>query len=198
MSDTQRDEWLFKTEPLQGARPRWDEDGRPPVVFDQTGVVDMEAAGGGGQSECGTARRSDPYVAAGAADFAGGGGEDAAEEGGSRTRGPSGAIGGHRAPEHQLPPGGTRVVPNLFSDVRARDVGPDRRSGGWSPRNVLEDTVARMQRDLADIRAKNRLLRTAWVQPVVPTPGRRLLRRPRYLGLVERPVGSSISRSLTL
>ena len=48
MSDAQRDEWLFKTEPLQGARPRWDEDGRPPVVFDQTGVVDMEAAGKGG------------------------------------------------------------------------------------------------------------------------------------------------------
>ena len=50
MSDTQWDEWLFKTEPLQGARPRWDEDGRPPVVFDQTGVVDMEAAGGRGRS----------------------------------------------------------------------------------------------------------------------------------------------------
>ena len=45
-SGTQRDEWLFKTEPLQGARPRWDEDGRPPVVFDQTGVVDIEATVG--------------------------------------------------------------------------------------------------------------------------------------------------------
>ena len=45
-SDTQRDEWLLKTEPLQGARPRWNKDGRPPVVPDQTGVVDIEAAGG--------------------------------------------------------------------------------------------------------------------------------------------------------
>ena len=44
---------------------------------------------------------------------------------------------GHRAPEPQLPPGGTRVVPQIFSDVRARDVGPDRRSGVWSPGNVL-------------------------------------------------------------
>ena len=30
--------------------------------------------------------------------------------------------------------------------------------------------MARMQRDLADIRAENRLLRTPGVQPVVPTP----------------------------
>ena len=37
VSDAQQDEWLFKTEPLQGARPRWEEDGRPPVVIDQTG-----------------------------------------------------------------------------------------------------------------------------------------------------------------
>ena len=91
VSDAQRDEWLFKTEPLQGARPRWDEDGRPPMLFDQTGVVDMEAVGGGSQSECGTARRSDPDVAARAVDFAGGGGENATEEGGSWTPGPSGA-----------------------------------------------------------------------------------------------------------
>ena len=74
--------------------------------------------------------------------------------------------GGHRAPESQLPPGGTRVV---FSDVRPRVVGPDRRSDGWSPVNVLEDTLARMQRDMAEIRAENRL-RTPGVQPVVPTP----------------------------
>ena len=52
--------------------------------------------------------------------------------------------GGHRAPEPQLPLGGTRVVPQICSDVRARDVGPDRRSGVWSPGNVLEDTVAWM------------------------------------------------------
>ena len=41
--DTQRDEWLLKTEPLQGARPRWNKYGGPPVV--QTGVVDIEVAG---------------------------------------------------------------------------------------------------------------------------------------------------------
>ena len=52
------------------------------MVFDQTGVVDIETAGGCGQSECGTVRRSDHDVAAGAADFARGRGEDATEEGG--------------------------------------------------------------------------------------------------------------------
>ena len=28
VSDAQRDEWLLKTEPLQGARPRWEDDGQ--------------------------------------------------------------------------------------------------------------------------------------------------------------------------
>ena len=45
-SDTQRDEWLLKTEPLQEARPKLNKGGRPPVVPDQMGVVDLEAAGG--------------------------------------------------------------------------------------------------------------------------------------------------------
>ena len=78
--------------------------------------------------------------------------------------------GSYRVAGHQLPPGGTRVVPQNFSDVRTRDVGPDRRNDAWSLGNVLADTVARMQQDLANIRAENRLLRTPGVQPVVPTP----------------------------
>ena len=45
-SDTQREEWLFRTEPLHGARPKWNEDGRPPVGFDQQKDVDIGAAGG--------------------------------------------------------------------------------------------------------------------------------------------------------
>ena len=39
MSDAQRDEWLLKTEPLKGARPRRENDGRPPVIIDQMGVA---------------------------------------------------------------------------------------------------------------------------------------------------------------
>ena len=47
-SDTQRDEWLLKTEPLQGARPKWNIGERPPVVNDRMGVLDLEATGGVG------------------------------------------------------------------------------------------------------------------------------------------------------
>ena len=47
-SETQRDDWLLKTEPLQGARPRWNKGERPPVVDDRSGVLDLEAAGGVG------------------------------------------------------------------------------------------------------------------------------------------------------
>ena len=45
-SDTQRDKWLLKTEPLQGARPKWNKGERPPVKPDRTGVLDLEATGG--------------------------------------------------------------------------------------------------------------------------------------------------------
>ena len=47
-SDTQRDEWLLKTEPLQRARPKWNIGERPPVVHDRTGVLYLEATGGVG------------------------------------------------------------------------------------------------------------------------------------------------------
>ena len=44
-SDTQRDEWLLKTEHLQGARPKLNIGELPPVVNDWTGVLDLEATG---------------------------------------------------------------------------------------------------------------------------------------------------------
>ena len=47
-SDTQRDEWLLKTEPLQGARPKWNKGEQPPVITDRRGVLDLEATGGVG------------------------------------------------------------------------------------------------------------------------------------------------------
>ena len=45
-SDTQRDEWLLTTEPLLGARPKWNRAGRPPVVPEPIGAMDAEATGG--------------------------------------------------------------------------------------------------------------------------------------------------------
>ena len=56
--------------------------------------------------------------------------------------------GDRHAPEPQLPPGGTRVVPQIFTDVRTRDVSSDRRNDACWPENVLVDTVARMQQEL--------------------------------------------------
>ena len=55
-------------------------------------------------------------------------------------------------------------------EARDKDVSPDRRNVPWSPENVLIDTVARQQRDLADMKAESRYLRTPGVPPVVPTP----------------------------
>ena len=78
--------------------------------------------------------------------------------------------GGFRAPESQLPQKGTRVAPQIFMDARTREVGSDRWNVAWSPENMLVDTVARLQQDLADIRAESRQLRTPGVPPVVHTP----------------------------
>ena len=55
-------------------------------------------------------------------------------------------------------------------EARDKDVGLDHRNIPWSPENILIDTVARLQQDLADIRAESRQLQTLGVPPVVPTP----------------------------
>ena len=46
-SDTQREEWLLMTEPLNGTRPNWNRAGQPPVVPEGTRVLDAEATGAG-------------------------------------------------------------------------------------------------------------------------------------------------------
>ena len=93
-SDTQRDEWLLKTEPLQGARPKWNKGGGGGDLQwypTRRGVLDIDAAGGCGRPERGTSRRSDPSVATGSADHARGGSDNATEEGSSRIWGSSGS-----------------------------------------------------------------------------------------------------------
>ena len=137
VSDAQRDEWLLKTELLKGARPRREDSGRPPVIIEQMGVADIEAAGGGGAFGRKVEQRGAPIPTLLPE-------QRSLQEEEVRTppRREAHGHGGHRAPEPQLPPGGTRVVPQIFANVRPRDVGPDRRSDCWSPVNVLEDTVA--------------------------------------------------------
>ena len=78
--------------------------------------------------------------------------------------------GGLRAPGSRLPPRGTRIPPQIFMEARDRDVSSDRRNVPWSPENILINTVARLQQDLADIRSESRQLRTPGVPFVVPTP----------------------------
>ena len=46
--DTQREDWLLRTESLHGARPRQITRERPPLIDDHTVVMDLEAAGGMG------------------------------------------------------------------------------------------------------------------------------------------------------
>ena len=45
VSGTQREDW-FHTEPLHGARPKWNRAGRPPVVPEEPRVLEAEATGG--------------------------------------------------------------------------------------------------------------------------------------------------------
>ena len=127
--------------------------GRPPVVPDRTGVLDIEAAGGVVGRNVEHHGAPTPLLSLDRQIM------QEAEVNTPPRRGAHGH-GGSQATEPQLSPGGTRVVPQIFTDVRTRDVGSDRRNDAWSPENVLVDTVARMQQDLADIRAENRWLRT--------------------------------------
>ena len=93
--------------------------------------------------------------------------------------------GGLRAPGSRLPLKGTRVAPHIFAEPQNEDVSLDRRNVPWPPENILIDTVARLQQDLADIRAESRQLRTPWVPPVVPTPRQAALtttKVPRFGG----------------
>ena len=59
-----------------------------------------------------------------------------------------------RAPGTRLLQKGTRIAPQIFTEARDKDVG----------------TVARLQRDLADMKAESHFLRTPGVPPVAPTP----------------------------
>ena len=61
-------------------------------------------------------------------------------------------------------------MPQIFTEVRPRDGGPDRQKDVGSPVDRLVDTVAQMQVELADLRAENRMLRTPRVPQVVRAP----------------------------
>ena len=70
----------------------------------------------------------------------------------------------------QVPPGEVRAVPQICTGVHPREGGPDRQKNVESPVDRLVDTVARMQVDLADLRAENRMLKKPRVPQVTRAP----------------------------
>ena len=99
------------------------------------------------------------------ADFDGRGSNHTAEGGGGRP-----------APEPQGSPRGVRAVPNPFPknfpEDSLRDGGLDRQKDIGLPVDMLVNTVARMQKDIATLREENRLLRMPAIPQVVQAPRR--------------------------
>ena len=144
---TQREDW-FNMEPLHGARPRG-------LEAEATGVIDdLDTEERGAPA---------PQLPPPRRDMQGAGVV-------TPPRKDVDGHGGLRAPGTRLPQRGTRVAPQICTEAREKDVGSDRRNVQGSPENIFIDTMARLQRDLADIRAESRQFRTAGVPPVVPTP----------------------------
>ena len=99
---------------------------RPPVVPDRTRFLDIEAAGGVVGQNVEHHGAPTPLLPLDRQIM------QEAEVITPPRRGAHGH-GGRQAPETQLLPGGTQVVPQIFTDVRTRDVGSDRRNDAWSP-----------------------------------------------------------------
>ena len=60
------------------------------------------------------------------------------------------------------------LAPESFTDQGAEAAGRNRQNDEWSPVVALENTVLRMQRDLEDLHAENRFLRTPKPPAVAP------------------------------
>ena len=160
-SGTQQEDW-FLTEPLNGAWPKWNQAGRPPLLPEEPRVLDAEATGGVVGRDIEERGAPAPPLPLDRQNM-----QEA-----DVAMPPRREVNGHgglRAPGSRLPQRGTRVAPQIFTDARARDVSSGRRIVPWSPENILIDTVDRLQQDLADIRAESRQFRTPGVPPVVPT-----------------------------
>ena len=89
-------------------------------------------------------------------------------------------------------------MPQICTEVRPWDGGPDRQKDVGSPVDMLVDTVARMQLDIADLRAEIRMLRTPGVPQVVLAFDRWRSQRRKCHGLMEQLVGNNTHRFSTL
>ena len=96
------------------------------------------------------------------------GGRPTRKSGFTTEGGPS----GRPAPEPQGSPHAVRAVPNIFTEGRSRVSGLDRQKDIGLPVDILVDTVAGMQQDLARLREEKHLLRTPAVPQVAQAPRR--------------------------
>ena len=159
-------EVLYQLQPPNGAQPKWNRPGRPlpvieepraPGVWTATGGMDGSETNGGGM------KAPVPKLPPPRQDRLSAGVVTSPRKNINRH-------GGFRAPETRLPNKGTGVASQVFTEARDRDVVPDRRNVPWSPENVLIDTVDRLQRDLNDMRAESRFLRTPGSQMLCQPP----------------------------
>ena len=93
--------------------------------------------------------------------------------------------GGRLVPEPQGVPREVRAVPKPFPDGFQKDKLRDGGQNIGSPVDMLVDTVARMEKDLAMFREENRVLRTPATSQVIQAPRRAALtttKVPRFDG----------------
>ena len=179
LSNTQREDWLLPTEPLHGARPRQTGRERPPVIDNRPPV---EATWGAANRKPGRIPLLSP------------GRPISMEE--EVITPPRGGGGGRPAPEPQGSPREVRAVPNPFPkdfpEDSLRDGGLDCQKDIGSLVDMLVNTVARMQKDIATLREENCLLIT--ISQVVQTPGGRRSRQRKCHGSTEQLAGNNIDR----
>ena len=165
MSNTQREDWLLPTEPMHGARPRQTGRERPPVI-DNPALRD--AAGNTAvRNPCRTFLLSP--------------GQRISREEEVFTP----PRGGRPVPEPQGVPPEVRAVPKPFPDGFQEDKLRDGGQNIGSPVDMLVDTVARMQKDLAILREEILVLRTPATSQVIQAPRRAALtttKVPRFDG----------------
>ena len=146
-------EWLDDTESYNGARPRMMQERRPTIDVDR--VVDsvLRATVGATGQNMGFHDTPAPTLPPE---------QQMRQEGEIRTppRREPHRDGGQRPKELRVPMGGAALAPGSFADQATETAGRNRQSDEWSPVIALENTVLHMQRDLEDIQAENRFLRT--------------------------------------
>ena len=160
MLNTQREDWLLPTEPMHGARLRQTGRERPPVIDNPT-LKD---------AKCRTFLLSP--------------GQRILRDEEVFTP-PRGGGGGRPVPEPQGVPHEVRDVPKPFPDGFQKDKLRDGGQNFGSPVDMLVDTEARMQKDLAMLREENLVLRTPATSQVIQAPRRAALtttKVPRFDG----------------